>query len=251
MNAADAMKLLRQVEPYRHENVLLDGDLVPKSAAMLVSMLEAETDTDNRYEIYVWTAVLIAALYLYGERLAKYFEGVHLAKVVVMLTACALIIGLPYALTLRTTPLASRNIYAQHYQMHRYITEYWHAPVAVNDLGWTSFRNDDYVLDLGGLSSLEALKASRTANSNDWMDALARKHGVRLAMIYLDWFGRPPANWVPFGELRLRGPVITPAGSTVTFCALDTEALVRARSLALEYQKTLPSTARFVFLEQP
>lgn len=205
----------------------------------------------SRYEIYVWTVVLITALYLYGDRLTRYLEGVHLKNVVMMLTVCALTIGLPPASKLGTTPLASRNIYAQQYQMHRYITEYWNAPVAVNDLGWTSFRNDDYVLDLGGLGSLAALKASRADDSTDWMDSLARKHGVRLAMIYRDWFGQAPASWIPFGELRLRGRLITPASSTVTFYALDREALVRARSLALEYQKTLPSTASFIFLEQP
>jgi hypothetical protein len=52
MKTAEVMKLLKQVEPHRNENVLLDGDWVPKSAALLVSMLEAETDLDNRYEIY-------------------------------------------------------------------------------------------------------------------------------------------------------------------------------------------------------
>jgi hypothetical protein len=53
MGASKATRLLKQLEAYRTEEVLLDGDLVPKSVAMLVSMLEAETDTHTRYELYL------------------------------------------------------------------------------------------------------------------------------------------------------------------------------------------------------
>lgn len=48
----DGPQLFKKVEPYRHENALLDGDLVPKSIVLLKSMLDAELDPDNRYRIY-------------------------------------------------------------------------------------------------------------------------------------------------------------------------------------------------------
>jgi hypothetical protein len=52
MKTPELMKLLKQAEPLRGENVLLDGDLVPKSVSMLVSLLKTETDPDNRYDLY-------------------------------------------------------------------------------------------------------------------------------------------------------------------------------------------------------
>lgn len=52
MNTDKLMKLLKQVEPHRNEEVLFEGDKIPKSAAMLASMLETETGSDDRYEIY-------------------------------------------------------------------------------------------------------------------------------------------------------------------------------------------------------
>lgn len=52
MNTDDLMKLLKQVEPHRNEEVLFDGDRIPKSAAIFASMLETETDPDSRYDIY-------------------------------------------------------------------------------------------------------------------------------------------------------------------------------------------------------
>ena len=45
------------------------------------------------------------------------------------------------------------------------------APVAVNDLGWVAWRNDEYVLDLWGLASLQALEARRTYVESAWIEA--------------------------------------------------------------------------------
>lgn len=74
-------------------------------------------------------------------------------------------------------------------------------PVAVNDLGWVSFRNDHYVLDLWGLGSETARKA-RAASEPGWMKALADANAVDLAMIYPQWFeGELPAEWVKLGEI--------------------------------------------------
>jgi hypothetical protein len=43
------------------------------------------------------------------------------------------------------TPLAGRGVYEQQYQMHRFAVEFYKRPVAVNDLGWVSYRNPNYV----------------------------------------------------------------------------------------------------------
>jgi hypothetical protein len=218
--------------------------------ALLLHLLVGTYGAYSRYEIYIWTTVLLTLLSLFGRQIAHWSEGVPVVRIAAVASVGALAVGLPYAATLKTTPLASRGIYEQQYQMHRFIMEYWHAPVAVNDLGWTSYRNDAYVLDLGGLASREAREAARDSANQNWMDVLARRHDVKLAMIYRDWFGVLPSRWLPVGELRLGTVQITPAGNTVTFYAMDAEALGRARAVARDYQKTLPSGARFVLYDQ-
>jgi hypothetical protein len=45
--------LLREVHPHRDELVELDGELVPKSAAMLMSVLAAELDSTARFQLYL------------------------------------------------------------------------------------------------------------------------------------------------------------------------------------------------------
>jgi hypothetical protein len=45
--------LLREVHPRRDELVELDGELVPKSAAMLMSVLAAELDSTARFQLYM------------------------------------------------------------------------------------------------------------------------------------------------------------------------------------------------------
>jgi hypothetical protein len=52
MKAAELVKLLKQVVPYRDEEALFEGQVIPKSALMLITMLNAETEQDNRYDLY-------------------------------------------------------------------------------------------------------------------------------------------------------------------------------------------------------
>lgn len=49
---AQFRNLHKLVEPYRSEQMLVDGMLIPRSAAILLSMLETETDPDSRYGLY-------------------------------------------------------------------------------------------------------------------------------------------------------------------------------------------------------
>jgi len=45
--------LLREVDPYRTELAELDGECVPKSAAMLMSVLATEVDSTARFQLYL------------------------------------------------------------------------------------------------------------------------------------------------------------------------------------------------------
>jgi hypothetical protein len=198
-----------------------------------------------RYEVYIWVAAVLTVIDLYGARAARALEGMPSASLAVTGVGAVVVLCLPYVNCLRTIPVASSNIYQQHYQMHRFATEYYRAPVAVNDLGWVSFGNDRYVLDLAGLASAEALARRAAADDPAWMEDLARRHGVRLAMIYDDWFRSIPPSWTCLGRMYLGRERITPAGNAVTFYALDDEATARARTALDRFRGSLPSGVAF------
>ena len=116
----------------------------------------------NRYEIYI----LAALIWCFGGVLGMMMKRTGIAPEPA--SGWALLpllptLGFPYFMGLATLPLASNNIYEQQYQMHRFAVDFWGKPVAVNDLGYVSYRNPNYVLDLWGLASPQALKA-RMAN---------------------------------------------------------------------------------------
>ncbi len=142
---------------------------------------------------------------------------------------------------------ASNNIYEQQYQTHRFAVEYYRKPVAVNDIGYVSYENKNYVLDLAGLGSMRALVCRDHGCNPGWMSGLAKMYNVQLAMIYSDWFRGLPANWVKVGELRLGKTRVTPAESRVSFYALNSGAFSEAVREIREFRETLPVGAKFIF----
>lgn len=53
MKTFNLSTLLDQVEPHRNEVVEIDGMLLPKSAAMLMSVLATETNSNARFSLYL------------------------------------------------------------------------------------------------------------------------------------------------------------------------------------------------------
>ena len=82
--------------------------------------------------------------------------------------------------------------------------DFWKKPVAVNDLGWVSYHNPFYVLDLEGLGSETVRKLHRSKNFNaDSIAALTILKNVELAMVYDERVARHmPAGWVKVAVLR-------------------------------------------------
>jgi hypothetical protein len=146
-------------------------------------------------------------------------------------------------------PLSSRNIYEQQFQMHRFAVEFHKKPVAVNDLGWVAYRNDQYVLDLRGLASIEALRRrSHPEEGSGWMDSIARVRDVELAMIYDRWLKhRIPSSWVRLGALRLGHPRVSVADAEVAFYATREDAVAGLSSELRAFESSLPPKVRFVF----
>ena len=204
-----------------------------------------------RYDLYVFALTIMTLLYLYRVFLRNFFES-H-SQLALTCYALLLMIGVsfPFLGHALATPLASNNIFEQQYQMRKFSQLHYRLPVAVNDLGLVSYKSDQYVLDLWGLGSMEALTKRQNQSSGIWMDQLAHKHQVKLAMIYEQWFPDIPKNWIRLATLQLGKSKISPAQSSVSFYVVD-EASIRFAEKALRsFQPTLPQGVRLDFEMKP
>ena len=159
-------------------------------------------------------------------------------------------LGLQYIKDQAYLPLAAQNIYEQQFQMHRFLADYYPHPVAVNDLGLTTFQNDQHVLDLLGLGSHEALALYTTEANFEWITRLADANGVRLAMVYDEWFPDLPAPWVLLGVLHRDGLMVSTANNEVFVYARDQTSSEVAWQALHEWAVNLPPGVRFEFEPQ-
>jgi hypothetical protein len=190
----------------------------------------------NRYEAYALAtamlALLIAAGSANGEPARRRLPWV----LAVIVGLC----GSRYTRDYLRITSGSHNIAEQQYVMHRFAAEFYGAQVAVNDIGWVSYRNPNDELDLFGLGSEEARKAIRDAEPG-YIARLTAEHRVGVAMIYRSWFDqRIPGDWVRLGELRLTSPRVTAGDSVVTFFMTPAADRQRVRSAIARLQAEYP-----------
>ncbi len=177
-----------------------------------------------RYEIYLVAATTCGVIVLWHAEIAGFVQCAR-GPAIGYTVLAALCLATSYLRGTLMTPLAARGVYEQQYQMHRFVIDFYRQPVAVNDVGWVSYGNRDYVLDLWGLGSEAARKARLLDHKMGWLDELTRSHGVGLAMIYSSWFAEDiPSNWRPLAVLRGAHRRISAAEDEVTFYATSTSA---------------------------
>jgi hypothetical protein len=201
----------------------------------------------DRYELYVVLLALMAAIHFSRVEIARCLRR-HGQPMLVLLGSLLCLVLWPYLKNLAFTPIASHNHYLQHYQMHRFVVDYYKDAVAVNNLGWVSYGNDHYVLDLLGLGSEAARQARLGAGTSDWMAAMVDQRQVGLVMIYEDWFPILPASWTPVARLVLERPLITRVARGVSFYATRSADVASVRERLRQFQATLPAGARLELL---
>jgi hypothetical protein len=132
------------------------------------------------------------------------------------------------------SPWASANIARQQVVMAE-IARQVGKPVAVNDLGLVALRSGQFVLDLWGLGSVEALnlRLYGTKPIDVWMDELVQAKHVPYAFIYESpiWFPKRPASWVKVGELVLNVQQIIVGSTKVALFATTPEAAPALREV--------------------
>jgi len=221
------------------------------SCAIVLHLIAGKYGWYHRYEIYMWAFFVLISFYLIGNTLsgllAEEKRITNLLKIIALVCLGMVLTCFAYVRGLKSLPVASNNIYEQQYQMHRFAVNYYGKPVAVNDLGYVAYKNNNYVLDVRGLSSLDAFRYGRKGLGSEWINGLAESHGVELVMIYSKWFKDLPDTWVKIGDLRLGKPKITPAEDTVAFYALNDQAYKEAVAKLRSFVKTLPAGVEFVY----
>jgi hypothetical protein len=165
-------------------------------AAIGAHLAFGENDWFHRYEVYAIALGALGLVYVATQArpLLNAAQWTAARTTIVLLTAYA---STPYVMAALKTPLASRNIYEQQYQMSLFAQQLYNRPVAVNDLGLVAYKNPNFVLDLWGLGSEKVRKAKLAGQYGpDEIAALAEEYHVGLVMIYDSWFLQGlPASW--------------------------------------------------------
>lgn len=199
----------------------------------------------SRYEVYAWTVVLLGLVLLYRSSIGRFLREAPVWKSALLCAAMAAVLGMEFIKDTLWQPLAAQNIYEQQYQLHRLAADYYPLPVAVNDIGWTAFRNDHFVLDLIGLGQYEVLALRSASPDSVWITPLAEAHGVGLALVYGAWFAEITESWKLLGVLRRDGKEVGAAGNHVHVFARNEESAATARPALTGWAASLPPGVQF------
>lgn len=233
------------------------GRIAAWLAAIVVATLAAQFffggPRAGRYEIYSQCFGLAALAHVGRHPIQQLVRGLG-AVMSICLTAAVIMALFPANLAWTgTAPWAAQDIWRQHWQMRRFIIEQVKAPVAVNDVGLTAYRNPYHVLDLVGLGS-EEIRRARANGSADraFYAGKLEKHRIEAVLIYDAWFGRfLPASYERIAEFHIgRVPAIA-GGSVVALYAASPEAAIRLRQAAKAFAPSMPRGSRLVVLPPP
>lgn len=235
-----ALRSVRRAGSWRTPEMAVGVSL---AVALLAHMAGGAFDFYGRYDAYATAAGLFGLVYLYRTDLRALFAERRLGQQV-MLLGLMLVVAFPYGRTLYRTPAGARNIHEQQFQMHRFATEFFPHPVAANDLGWVSYRNDGPVLDLYGLGSEEVRRLKSEGRYDaDAIRRLVAAKDVRYAMLYPQWFKDIlPPEWCMVALLRT--DKVATAFADVAFYAITPEDNQPLREAITQFRPTLPARVR-------
>jgi hypothetical protein len=161
----------------------------------------------GRYHIYILAAIIPSLAWPFRNRLGRIARPPGAAGRLALLVLPLTVFLLPEIAVTVKTPLASRVIRLQHGVMRSIALTYGER-VAVNDIGWVSYRNPDHVLDLWGLANDESRRHCLERGTG-WVGDLVERDGAGLVMIYADLFqGEIPPEWIKAATLGMSGPVV-------------------------------------------
>jgi hypothetical protein len=197
----------------------------------------------DRYEDYLLLGAALLCIYLAQSVIRNALAPVHKDRLVLVcgFVVALLVFGGRYWLMTVNVPLAANNIYEQQLQMHHFIDGFYKGPVAINDLGLSSYHNPYPILDLGGLGSEAARKLIAAHATAEDYKAFVAANNVHLVMVYEDWFpDQIPDTWQSVGMLSLSRRNLSASRRDVQFYATDNATAARVRQELAAFRKTLP-----------
>ena len=139
---------------------------------------------------------------------------------------------------------ASINIYEQHYQVGKFLNQYYNdAKVVVGDIGAFTYYSDIKILDLFGLGSIEIAELKRSGQFSDYRKQqrffrnYTHDHGFKLGIIYDKWV-HLPAKFVKVGEWKIQDNRVA-GGDVVKFFAVGKENQDQLRADLEEFNKVI------------
>jgi hypothetical protein len=235
-----------------------DDRLLPAVLFLMVAALHSAGITVEmffRYQAYlnalgIWAVGCAGIPAVDWDALRRHAAGtiaVACAAVVVAVPLCGLAVQAVWK-----TPLASRNIWQQQYQMGLFLRDYFpQGHVAANDIGAIDFLDDIHLTDLFGLASRPVMQAKL---GGEWhtdlagtLDRLTAADGARIAVLYDNWFDPDPATgrasvppqWVRVAAWTIPNNVVC-GGATVTWYAVAPEDADNLRSALEAFSAGLP-----------
>ncbi len=222
------------------------------SFSIILHLLFGQFGWFCRYEIYIWAVAIALIGFLFKSSLYRRVSNYSVLAKAFFLFSTLCLLCFPYLMVLVDIPVAANNIYEQQYQMHRFATEFYKKPVAANDIGYLSYHNHEYILDLWGLASNEALSLRFFANRENWIEDLTKSKEIGLAMIYEEVFAefaKIPPSWLKVGTLHLGKRNITTSQDKVSFYATGKESYSEIVKLLGKFILTLPEGVKFVLVD--
>jgi hypothetical protein len=189
---------------------------------------------NDRYQIHILVYCFVM-LWALARQLPISDFGARFGVPLAIVLICA---NLDFVHDTVKSPLASKNIHDQQYQLASIVRDFLKEPVAVNDLGMISYYGNEPVLDLWGLGSIEALRARIADPSGAWIGPVMQKKGVEFAFVYEEWFPRLPASWIKVGTLTLPDAAISAASTTVQLFATNAAAASRLKVALERYRQS-------------
>jgi len=201
-----------------------------------------------RYEAYLMVLGTVALVFgTRGLTAASPRPAPSPLRLFSLLALALLLAAVPGWRGIRATaevPRASRNIYEQQIQVAAFIrAHYSGAAVALNDIGAAQWYARFRCLDLWGLADIDVARARLAKTYRpETMAAFAARAGVRIAVVYEEWFDRfggLPAGWVKVGRWTIEDNIVC-GGPTVAFFAVRPEEAGPLAEALSDFQAELP-----------
>ncbi|MEQ8676132.1 MAG: hypothetical protein RLP44_22805 [Aggregatilineales bacterium] len=144
---------------------------------------------------------------------------------------------------------ATTEIYRQQVQMGRFLAEHYNdSNIATNDIGAVTFFTDIHNVDIWGLGTIEVARAK---NDNIYSTArlaeIVAENDTQIAVIYSVWmdgYGGLPDDWILVEQWVMENPPVILGYHTVSFYALNAEAVPDLRANLDLFAPSLPDGVR-------